>query len=373
MKKIKVLYFIDRFLLGGIQALVYDIIRFKDDTKIDIEILQLDDGVVYPMEQTFREMGVTIHQLKGVWMRTPLDFPKYFKAVDSFFAVHHDYDAIHIHTGSKNYYLLKCAKKYNIPIRVAHSHNMGFQSKNPLTILMGNLMKPLLKKYATHLCGCSVEACEWLFGKGCVEKNEAHVFLNGIDTTLFAYNEKDRTDIRDEFSLQDKFVLSNVGRFEAQKNHDFLIDIFAEVSKRCSNAILLLVGIGSLEKQIKQKVDALGIKDKVVFAGFRSDRYRFLSASDLFVLTSKYEGLGIVLIEAQAAGLPLFVSKGLPKDLEVLPDIKYISLNDSVEVWADAILARKDEPRQDMQLQVSEAGFDIRTMIENLYNMYTQK
>ena len=103
--------------------LAYDILRVNDPTMMDIEILNLDDGQKYPLTKTLKDMGVTIHQLKGAWLRTPLDYPHYFKSVDNFFEQHHDYDLVHMHSSSKNYYILKCAAKWGIPIRVAHSHN----------------------------------------------------------------------------------------------------------------------------------------------------------------------------------------------------------------------------------------------------------
>ena len=165
-KPLRVLFFIDRLRLGGIQMLAYDILRVNDPTMMDIEILNLDDGQEYPLTKTLKDMGVTIHQLKGAWLRTPLDYPHYFKSVDRFFEQHHNYDVVHMHSSSKNYYILKCAAKWGIPVRVAHSHNTGFQSRNPLVIAYGNLLKKPMRKYATHWVGCSKLACEWLFGKG---------------------------------------------------------------------------------------------------------------------------------------------------------------------------------------------------------------
>lgn len=369
-EKIKVLFFIDRFLLGGIQALVYDIIRHADIREIQIDILYLDDGVIYPMEQTMRDMGVNIYQLKGVWLRSPLDFPRYFASVDRFFKEHNDYDVVHIHTGSKNYYILKAAARYGINIRVAHSHNTDFQMKNPIVKLLGDAMKIPLNKYATHKCGCSKDACEWLFGKQSVERGESQVVLNGVNSSLFSFDKSMRNDIRKELNLDGKFVLGHIGRFENQKNHSFLIDIFAEVVARKPESALLLVGIGSLQHILEQKVANLGLTDKVIFLGFRSDRERILQAMDSFVFPSLYEGLGIVLIEAQISGLPLFASTGIPKDLEVLPEITYLPLDNNTKEWADAILSKANYERRDMTKEVIKAGFDISTMIDNLYNIY---
>lgn len=372
-KPLRVLFFIDRLRLGGIQMLAYDILKHNDPKKMDIEILNLDDGQEYPLTETLKEMGVTIHQLKGAWLRTPLDFPHYFKAVDKFFVEHHDYDVVHMHSSSKNYYILKCAAKWGIPVRVAHSHNTGFQSRNPLTIAMGNLMKVPMRHYATHWAGCSKLACEWLFGKGCVESGKAKVILNGIDSTLFVYNEQTRNEIRREMHLEDKFVIGHVGRFVNQKNHTFLLDIFAEIVKRQPNAVLMLIGIGELMEAMKQKTSSLGISDKVLFIGFRDDRNRFMQAMDSFLFPSLYEGLSVVLIEAQAAGLPVFTSDTTTRETLYSPYMKFLSLQQPASNWAKEVLQTGTVEREDMTETIKKANFEITTMVENFYKLYTNK
>lgn len=325
-KKLRVLFFIDRLRWGGIQSLTYDILKYKDDKLMQIDILNLDDGTEYPLTNIFKEMGITVYQLKNTWIHTPLDFLNYFRQVDAFFALHHDYDVVHMHSSSKNYYILKAAKKYGIPVRVAHSHNTGFQTHNPLSIILGNLMKRPLKKYATYCCGCSKIACEWLFGKGCVEEGKAKVIPNGIYSSPFIYKEEIRKEVRQELQLEDKFVIGNVGRLERQKNHDFLIDIFAEVVKLQKNACLVLVGTGSLQNVLEQKVTSLKLNDKVKFLGFRNDRYRIMQGMDSFVFPSLYEGFPVGIIEAEASGLPIFASENITKSVSFTSNIYFLSL-----------------------------------------------
>lgn len=372
-KKLKVLFFIDRLLWGGIQSLVYDILKHNDNQRMKIDILNLDDGKEYPLTNTLKEMGINVYQLKNTWIRTLFDFPNYFEQIDKFFAAHHDYDVVHMHSSSKNYYILKAAKKYGIPVRVAHAHSTGFMSHNPVSILVGNLMKYYLKHCVTHCCGCSQMACEWLFGKGSVERGNAIVIPNAIYSTPFLYNEKIRDEVRKEFQLEDKFVIGNVGRLERPKNHDFLIDIFAEITKRKANAFLLLVGTGSLQTTIEQKVAALKLTDKVKFLGFRDDRNRILQAMDSFVFPSLYEGFGIGVIEAAAAGLPVFASVNVPKDVKFTPDTFFLSLQQPAELWADTIVKKGQIIRKDMSEEIKKAGFEIQNMIDNFYRMYTSQ
>jgi len=372
-KPLRVLFFIDRLRLGGIQILAYDILKHNDPTQMDIEILNLDDGQKYPLTNTLKSMGVTIHQLKGAWLNTPLDFHHYFKSVDDFFKEHHDYDVVHMHSSSKNYYILKCAAKWNIPVRVAHSHNTGFQSRNPLVIAFGNILKKPMQKYATHWVGCSKMACEWLFGEGSVQRGEAKVILNGIDSSLFVYNEKIRNEVRKEMGIEDKFVIGHVGRFVNQKNHTFLLDIFAEVAKRREDAVLVLIGIGELMDAMKQKADNLGIANKVIFAGFRDDRNKIMQAMDSFLFPSIYEGLSVVLVEAQASGMPVFASDSTTTETQYSPYMKFLSLHQPASEWAEEILRMGCVERKDMTETIKKAGFEIKTMIQNLYQLYCSK
>lgn len=370
-KPLKILYFIDRLRVGGIQILVKDILQHNDCSRMVIDILNLDDGIEYPLKTEIEDMGVKVFQLKGIWLRTPWDVFAYRKAVNKFFEQHHDYDVVHVHSGPKNYFILKAAKKWGIPVRVAHSHNTGFQSKNPASIMLGNMLKGSLKKYATHMVGCSEVACEWMFGKGCVESGKAKVILNAINCDLFIYNEEIRKEVRKGLGLEDKFVLGHVGRFEAQKNHSFLLDIFAEVAKKRDDTRLVLIGIGSLMEHMKRKVETLGVADKVLFLGFRNDRERIMQAMDAFVFPSLYEGLSVVLIEAQASGMPVFVSDSTTTEVSYSPHIKFLSLNRNASEWAGEIVNQAVVERKNMKNEIAKAGFDINKMIDNLYRVYT--
>lgn len=340
---VKVLYFVDRMLRGGIQSLVIDWVSRFDKQKIHVDFLLLDDGKEYELEQTLKELGCTVYKLKGIWVKTPIDFIKYKCAVKSFFKEHHDYKVVHMHSSSKNYMILKYAKKYGIQIRIAHSHNIDFQTKNPLKKLIGNLFKKPLIKYATDYFACSKIAGEWLFGKDIVESDKFRVIHNAIDYDKFKYNSNIRKKMREEFNFKDSdIVIGHVGRFVEQKNHSFLIDVFYKCYEQNNNYKLLLVGTGELEEFIKEKVRSLGIENNVIFAGFQSNVNDYMHAMDLFVFPSLFEGLGLVLIEAQACGLPCFCTANtIPKDVKILNNLQFISLNDGALEWAKKIISSK--------------------------------
>lgn len=366
---VKVLYFVDRMLRGGIQSLVIDWVSRFDKNKIHVDFLLLDDGKEYELEQTLKELGCAVYKLKGIWVKTPIDFIKYKYAVKNFFKEHHDYKVVHMHSSSKNYMILKYAKKYGIPIRIAHSHNIDFQTKNPLKKLIGNLFKKPLIKYATDYFACSKIAGEWLFGEDIVESDKFRVIHNAIDYDKFKYNDDIRNEIRRKLGFNDSdIVVGHVGRFVTQKNHSFLIDVFYKCYEQNNNYKLLLVGTGELEELIKEKVRSLGIENNVIFAGFQSNVSDYMQAMDLFVFPSLFEGLGLVLVEAQAGGLPCIATyKAIPDEVKINNNFYFTDLN--IDLWVKKIqninLTRVKNPKL-----IKDAGYIIEDIIIELTNVY---
>ena len=373
-KPVKVLYFGDRMLRGGIQSLVIDWVSRFDKEKIKVDFLLLDDGNKYELEDVLKEMGCNVYKLDNIWITNPIDFIKEAKALNTFFKMHHDYKVIHMHSSSKNYLVLKCAKKYNIPIRICHSHNIDFQTCNLFKKVYGNYLKTKVKKYATDYFACSNVAGEWLFGKDNTKNGKVTIIHNAIDYDKFKYNEKIRYKLRTELGFKESdLVVGHVGRFTVQKNHKFLIDIYNELYKKNNNYRLLLIGTGEKENEIKEKVKMYGLEDYVIFAGFKSNVNEYMQAMDLFIFPSLYEGLGLVLIEAQASGLPCFTSSEVvPKEASVSKDLKYVSLNCSANGWSKIILDC-DLRRKDNKKLVKTAGYYIDDVINELENFYLRK
>lgn len=370
---VKVLYFVDRMLRGGIQSLVIDWVSRFDKSKIHVDFLLLDDGKEYELEQTLKELGCTVYKLKGIWVKTPIDFIKYKHAVKIFFKEHHDYKVVHMHSSSKNYMILKYAKKYGIPIRIAHSHNIDFQTKNPLKKLIGNLFKKPLIKYATDYFACSKIAGEWLFGKDIVESDKFRVIHNAIDYDKFKYDENSRNEIRTEFFIKDNEILfGNVGRFSNQKNHIFLLRVFYEIFKINNNVKLILVGQGENESLIKNEIDNLGLKNNVIIAGFRNDVNKIMQGIDVFLMPSLHEGLPVVGIEAQAAGIPCFMSKDvITSEVKISENVHFISLDKGESFWAKTILS-SNLKRIDNKTCLKSAGYFIEDVVDLLEKKYME-
>lgn len=366
---VKVLYFVDRMLRGGIQTFVLENWRHMDHTKVQIDFLLLDDGNTYELEDTLRGLDSRIYKLKGIWVKKPKDFVSYQRAVDAFFKVHHDYRVVHLHSSSKNYMVLKCAKKYGIPVRIAHSHNIGFQTTSKVQILIGNLFKPLLKYYATDYFACSEDAGRWLFGR-----KKITVIKNAVDIDKYRYEPIKADCMRKKLKLDGKKVVGHVGRFTHQKNHTFLIDVFKELVELDSDYRLLLIGEGALEEQTKAKVKTYGVENKIIFAGFKTNVEDYMQAMDLFVFPSEFEGLGLVLIEAQAAGLPCYASeKVVPQEAKVSDLLTYIPLEDGPKMWAEQIdKTWKKFKRETPEDAIAERGYSIVETAKQLERYYLE-
>ena len=367
MNKPKALIFVDRFRVGGIQTLLYNQYPYFD--KVDVEFLVLNDGEHYDLEDDFIKMGATVHKL-DMWIRSPLDFFKYAKKMKEFFKNNHDYIAVHMNSGSKNYMFLKYAKKYGIPVRIAHSHNTNFQSTSKAQIILGDIMKKPMKKNSTHLFACSDLAGKWLFG----ENEKVIVVPNGVDLDKYGFNKEIREKIRQELNIESNIVIGNVGRFVTQKNHKKLIEVFAEIVKKEPKAVLVLAGIGELMEQAKAQVRELGIEDKVKFLGFRNDVNDIIQAMDIFLMPSLYEGFPVTGVEAQASGLPCVFSDTITRQAAILDETEYIPLEESNQVWAEKTLALIGKvDRENSKQFLKSKGFDLPDMVVMIESYYSNE
>lgn len=364
MEKIKVLYFVDRLRHGGIQQMLVEILKNMDKEKVEIDLLVFDDGQTYPLEKVVKDLGINLFKINA-WIWTPFDYIKQSKALNRFFKEHHDYKVVHMHSSSKNFMVLKYAKKYGIEIRIAHSHNIGFQSKNRFKIWIGNIFKQPLKKYATHYFACSRLAGKWLFGN-----SDVKIIHNAVDYEKFKFNEAKREELRKKLEIDNCLVIGNVGRFTNQKNHAFLVDIFKEIQEQNERAVLMLVGIGEKEQEIRNKVESLGLTQNVKFMGFCNNTNELFWCMDVFLLPSLYEGLPVVGVEAQCTGLPCFMSKDVITDeVKIAENVKFIELGKSAKDWADIILS-SDLSRRNTYDELKNAGYFMEQTVKELEEFY---
>lgn len=361
---IRVLHILQRMEAGGTQALLMNIYRKIDRTKVQFDFL-----VVYKEKQFYddeiEKMGGHVYKLS---FREDLNLPKFQKDLAGFFAQHHEYKIVHCHAYTIGYFCLKAAKKAGIPVRIAHSHSNAavHDVKLPLKLIM----QKLFTIYSTDLFACSEEA-----GKFAFKGKKFGIVQNAIDSQKFIADANIREKIRKALRVESKFVVGHVGRMQPEKNHDFLIDVFAELKKKKPDAELILVGTGPLDEKVKSKVVEKGLSDCVHFLGNRKDMNRIYQAMDVFVFPSFFEGLGIVAIEAQAAGVPIVCSEGLPPETDITPIYRKLLLSDGAEKWANAALemAQNLKAHTNMQQYVIDAGFDMDATAKYMESYYLRK
>jgi glycosyltransferase involved in cell wall biosynthesis len=233
------------------------------------------------------------------------------------------------------------------------------------------LFKWLPKFVPTIKMAPSTEAAEFVFGKRDVRKGKVVIFKNAIALDHFLFNQSIRTQTRKEFKIQNKLVLGHIGRFSYQKNHKFLIDIFNEVCKIHPDAVLMLVGKGELEEDIKRQIKNYGLIDKVIFTGIRSDVANLLMAMDLFVFPSFFEGMPNVVIEAQATGLPCLISNQITREANITGLVNYLSITEHPKLWAEKIiiLSKNVNRNIDYSQQFQKNGYDINLEIEKFIKL----
>jgi len=360
---IRVLHVFGGLGTGGTESLIMSWYRSIDREKIQFDFLVRSPDNNYLAE---------IEALGGRVFYTS-SFPRYFlknyretKAI----LARKEWSVIHVHGNAAIYTLpLKLAKKFGYPCRIMHSHNVKAQKS--VFSLIHMCSRKQLSRTATHRLACSSAAGKWMFGnKSC------QVFHNAIDVTAYGFDPEIRQVIRKTCGLEEKFVVGHVGRLAAQKNHGFLLETFKAFRSHRPDSVLMLVGDGELEPEVKAKAEELGILDSVLFMGRRSDVGSLMSAMDLFVLPSLYEGLGIVLVEAQCNGLPCLVSReACHEEVKVYPELlSVLPLSAGENVWAEHIQKISLEARnRSVDLDVLKScGYDMKTEITILEDLYLQ-
>lgn len=279
------------------------------------------------------------------------------------------YDLIHVHHTDKSFIQLFAAMIAGNNRRIAHSHDSII--KLPLMKdLIHKLSSLLTRKFSNYYFACSIEAAKWVFGEKNAGEGTVKIINNGIVPAKFLFNSNIRDKTRKSLGIDNKFVIGHVGRFTLQKNHDFLIDVFKSFHEVNQESCLILIGEGELKEQIKQKVENLKLKDSIIFLDASFNIADFMNAFDLFVLPSIHEGLGIVLIEAQASGLKCIATEEfVPRSAKISDLLKYQTLDKNK--WVESIVeSSKRYERKDMSSIVQLAGYDIKNIAKELEEFY---
>lgn len=364
MSAIRVLQVLGCLDRGGAENMIMSIYRNIDKEKIQFDfVLHLKKHSDFDDE--VRSLGGRIYYAPRYNGRNHFEYKKWWAR---FFYTHPEYKLVHSHIRSTASIITEVAKKYDVKT-VVHSHST-MTAGSGLSTIVKNIMQSNITRYADECLACSDAAGKWLF-----KKHSYKVLPNAIDAKLFVYNEENRKKIREKHNLSESFVVGHVGRFHKIKNQTFLMEIFKEILKTKPDAKLLLVGekIGSegMDKsELLSYAKNLGIESKVIFVGNVPNVNEYLSAFDIFVFPSLYEGLPVTLIEAQASGLHCFISDSVSQDSKITDDAEFISLQESPAKWAERIVSFDYSQRRNCYSQIYDAGYDIEAGTKKLEEIY---
>ena len=360
----RVLHVIGKRPKGGIGAVVKNYQRYIDKTQVQFDYLIFDDSLEGDFDIYVKNLGSNVYVLPELKNQRVFSLAS---AIDNFFGIYSkDYQIVHLHSPNIAFMILYSAEKYGIRYRIIHSHATLYSDKK-LNALRNEILCIPIKQLANIYMACSEAAGDFLYGKN--SRDHVVIVKNAIDCNRYAFNSKKRKEVRQNLELEDKFIVGNVGRFCEQKNQIFLLEIFEEIKKINSHAVLLLVGDGPLLEEVKWKVKQKELEKDVIFLGTREDVPDLLQAMDVFVLPSLFEGLPVIGIEAQASGVPCVISDKVTKELDIF-NIKYVSLKKCPKEWADIILEMKQVNREHGLEKVIEAGYEIHKEALKLQDFY---
>lgn len=349
--------------IGGVSTVVLNYYRHMDRDCFQFDVAFTSD-ILGKSAEEFKAMGAEIFTMpkksKGIRV--------YEEALENILN-NNDYDAIHVHENFTSYIALRVAKKCGISKRIAHSH-CGWHFLNISGMLRQYSGRILNSYYATDVIGCGKLAGETVFGKRRMEKPNAHIVPNAIDTSLFLFNESIRKEKRQLLGLEKSYVIGMVGRLSEEKNHTFAISLMEQLRDIIPEAVLLLIGDGEERDAICNHIEQCGLQDRVIVLGNRPDVPELDQVIDVAVLPSLNEGFPVAAVEYMAAGLPLLVSNTITDELAFGADVEYLPLDDQ-EQWLKALCKyRHDEKRSSRSSHLDEHGLDISFAAKKLESIY---
>lgn len=262
------------------------------------------------------------------------------------------------------------AKLGGVKYITMHSHSAGYGTAGLAVRLVSEVLKPLIPLFCNYYWGCSHRAAQFVFPHHIIKSGKYTVLPNGIELEKYNFDYRVRNEQRKELGLENNIVIGHAGRFSAEKNHAFLLEIFKEIHRMNPKAVLLLFGVGKLMPQIKKRAEALKISNAVIFYGATSEMNKMWQAMDVFVMPSLYEGLPVTGIEAQASGLPCIFSDAITHEVDVSGESVFLPLSDSPMRWAEVALSIAARPRKDGISSLAKAGYDISEVSKKVQDFY---
>ena len=359
---IRVVHVLGGLNRGGAETMVMNIYRAIDRTRIQFDFI-VHTSKKQDYEEEIDSLGGRIFVFPRFNGLNTLSVKKEWNV---FFRDHPEYRILHSHVRSYASIYIPIAKKHGLKT-IIHSHSTS--NGTGIASIAKRLMQRSLRKQADYFVGCSREAGEWLFGKKVVNSDRYYMLPNAIDVKAYSFNPEIREKYRVELGLKDELTFIHVGRFHPAKNHAFLLNLFAKIHERDINTKLILVGDGELRPAIEKQISELGIASSVILTGSRSDVPNLLQAADCFLFPSKWEGLPVTVVEAQASGMPCLISDRVTKDVRVSDLVRCLSIDNGYDEWLKTI-GELVFVRSDVSSQIINAGFDINTTATWLQSFY---
>ncbi len=361
-KPIKVLQIIGDVVGGGVETVIMNYYRNIDKTKIQFDFV-VHKGALPQYITQVKNYGGKVYEITSYKSNILKYTYEIYKIIKE-----NNYEIVHSNMNSLSGFSLFAAYLAGAKVRILHNHTTDNPAEGIRTIAK-RILRPFARLFANQYWACSKLAAEWMYGKNAVTNAKVTIINNAIDLEKFKFNKEKREKLRKKLGIENCFVIGHVGRFVKTKNHEFLIEIFNEILKQKNNVKLLLIGDGNLKSLIEAKVQNLGIEKAVIFLGVRNDVADLYNVMDVFVFPSFYEGLGMVVIEAQVNGLSVVTSDGVSEETVVTDNIKFLSLQKVRDEWLDVIInaERKEiENNKDGLLK----NFDIKSESKKLEALY---
>ena len=368
ISKIKVLYIVDslrqRF---GVTAVVMNYFRFVEKEKLQIDFLVFEDSEKSIVDEIQRS-GSKVYFMPKLTIKNIKQCLDFYRG---FFKDHKEYKVLHSHLNQIDAIIFPIAKKSGVKHCISHSHNTRY-SDYKVKAIRNKIMCLPIKFVSDTWAACGIKAGEFLFGKNFLKSTKHLIINNAIDINKYKYDESIRELRRKEFNVTDEILIGNVGSLKIQKNQEYLLYVFAELLKSVENRVkykLMIVGDGNLRYHLIKIAKSLGIDKDIIFTGVRNDVNELLQAMDIFVLPSLYEGLPVIGVEAQAAGLPCLFSDKVTREVDIC-NARFIALADDKKEWIRAIIESGNNKRIDCSKFVEKKGFSIEKEAKKLNSFY---
>lgn len=366
---VRVLHVVSKMSVGGVQSLIMNYYRHIDRSKVQFDFaVQSIEKCEYDDE--INTLGGRIHRISPLH----IDMKRFSADLKSLLTNNPGYRIIHSHQNFMNIIPLYIAKKCNVPVRISHSHS-NYKATSTMKDLQRFAFRRLIRYAATECMACSQPAGRWLYGSSFGKHINDRVVHNAINANLFRFDKDKREKLRKNLGIEDKFVLIHVGRFSRPKNHQFLLEVFSEFLRINSDSVLLLIGDGEEKDSVKETLEKLGLWKNTFLLGFLNNVSDYLNAADAFVFPSLYEGLGIVVIEAQASGLACIVSEeAVPKEVNIADTVEFLSTKLPPNKWAEAIgKININKYRHNAYESIIRGGYEIEKEAESLMEFYLER